>query len=1609
MDKKKIIIISIIAAVTLLLIVVPIFIFIYTPSSASYNINQHIATEPLQNGALLSKSPEPGSFAIAPTALGDITITALNTTELGVATDSAFLITSDVHTLTETHLLSYLSVRSGESFTLEAQPDNTFLLHFEENLTNNQIYNLIYQPPGRQAASHAFQTTDIFRITATSPANHTHGIPYNAGIEVTFSQPLAADFSTAFIIDPPAEGRFYERDNTFIFAPYSLDFNTIYTVTITQGLASVTGEVLAEDYTFSFTTQWGTATAPLFSISGNAYETFLPWDEVFIAINVSRDFTGRDFYVSLYDLQTPENFIEAGFYPSITGHLIETFALELYEFESDWQTFSYLFLEQTLPVGYYLAEIRSAQRDIDIVLRKLIQVSALSVYSLSIAGESVFWVHDASTGQPANRAQIRIDGQAVTTSSDGIAVTETTQNSRAIITIEYGSHLPFAYTKPLFSRSNLLPSGRFLSYMYTDRPNYRPNDTVDIFGVIKPRYGHAHLPEDVFTLRFGDMLVLPIELDRFNTFTKRVPVTNMFSGVDIVIEVNGERLMSRWTNFSDYTNLGYILTGDLDRIAYLPGEYADAEILVTTFAGLPAEAVTLTMHRYPGDNINLATDHAGLAAGSIPIQSTTQGWEPYWNSFWFSITSEAQVSQSVSLPKIVVPRDIMMEHEYTGGDTISVTTSQVLIDRINAHYTDASAWASLDPDIYRGAAVDVDFTVMVTRYVTTRTIRRQQYDRINRRTITTYDFDTTSSLYRTIPGRTVNGQTVVTGLPVSEDPLIRYRIEIHYQDASGRETVVWLIDHSWRNFRQESSIRHFGFVVENRSLGINETTLVSLAENPDPWGGWWSDGFDDDAMHITEGRLLTILVRDRVISATAGSPQGMPVTFTEECISNAILFGAYFDGRYIFPITNPATIFYDHAERALEITLDFDEDHYRPGDEVTVTIQTSAPAQVVISVVDESSILSWHDTDFLARLYQSSRLELWGMGFRHFQFASHTQHNFGGAGYGTEGGGGGDEAGAAAFREDFSDNPVFEVVQTDHNGRGTLTFTLPDQVTSWRVTALGLTEDGYAGDTRDHIVSVLPFYIDLILTNEYIAGDDVAALVRVFGAHRAPVNFTLNVLRNDTVIYTDTLTSIGNVVFNAGKLDAGDYIMQVSAAFGDYSDAMALPFTVAESGMILPIRAAGPIEDIGEFNMRALPVRITLTNANIGPLMNILTSVWHSRSYRTDYIAATAYIHYFLNFTDTLDVEGVRSRIHGASGGIPELVYEYEDFYYTARFAASFPEFVNRERLIRYIRGEMAETYPMRYAAGLLALAAAGEPVLLQTQAEILNLNLESQVGYMEFMPRLYLAAALVALGDYTGAMQLVESMELERFLYAQRPVLSNTELESIATAMLFINTAIHPPAAWDYLNRGYENEHVSDAAERINFVRRARFLGETVSEVQYYLNGTTHTARLENFDRLTLHLSKDQFDALNLIPISGATDFHIDFYGYDAANWDTEGNRINIQRRIIRDGDLFRIELSVTLPPNSSGFFTIYDRLPSNMRFVPLRRGSDWDWYWANRFFVRHTQRQLVEISFWADRDTLSRTLIYHAMELFEADMAIGTTYISNGDAENHIWGMTE
>ena len=1618
--------------------------------NAEENAGEAANSEAPAKKAAVTKAAALEEIGVAPSAIGDITITPTASSELGVDVNSTFLIKTKDN-LTKEQLLSFLSVKSGEGFDLEEGQDG-YVLSFEKPLDHDQVYNFQYNGEEKAPLSFAFQTESVFGVTATTPANNGYGVPAASGIEVSFNQELAVSLEKHFKISPNVAGRFDRVGNTHIFIPEKLQNDTSYTVTIQAGLKSANGEVLEKDHVFTFRTEWASGSVEDISVKGGLYETFLPDDDVLIELYVDNSFKDSSYTVDIYEIKTPESYISFGsssggnssaISPPKDAALLESIETKLFVIDNGekYNSYYYIMLHKPLPEGYYFLDIKTSYNGIDHSLAKLIQVSALSVYSVSLNGETCIWVHDTTTGEPAAGAAVNIDGVTGETGTDGTAIIQTTANGSSIVRVSYGDYPANIYMNKTYDPKTLTLNDKYYSYLYTDRKVYLPEDKIDIFGVIRERYSEFKLKTgDKVTLKLGDMLEMPLTLDKYGSFNVSIPISGMYSHIDVSVYVNGDKLTESEIYFADYSKDKYILTAQSDRTVYFEEEAAAVELSVTTFDGLPMEGVKLTNNR---SNNFYITDENGLAIANESIQASQwrNGWTPYHSNMYFYISDLEEMSQSVYLPIFVIPSDIMLEHEILSDNAIDFSASHLDRDALEEYFRSESE-VMLEPDIYRGSPADISFTVDIYKHTTERIKTGERYDFIKKINVSEYTYKSSEELFHTYNAHTINGKTRLTDLPVSSNPLVSYYAVVNYQDKRGiQQKIEIYYGHEAIGYEEQSTNKEYNFkLITGRDndpyaylnrLGLNETGTIRLTYR----------GAAEEEL-ITEGRILTVTAGNEIISTAVGSPADLPFKFTEPCISSVEVFGAYFDGKYIFPIQYPMTISYDYNERELDFDISFDKEAYRPGDEVNAKIKVTdkdgrpVKALVNVSVVDEAVFgEQGHNAYFLNDYYGS----IWSYNYQYYVYASYTQHDFMSEfGSGAEKGGGGDNA---EYRKDFQDNPAFVSVETDNNGGAELTCKLSDSITSWRFTVHGITGDNYAGSTKANVISTLPYYIDLVMLNEFVAGDEVSILVKSHGENyklnETEASYTVDILKDEKPVYSETKPSHSYASFNAGALEAGDYVVRVIGSAGEYKDAIEEKVSVVKNGMWLPLNSTQSITEnspaLSRLNVTHSPVTVTLSNGDMSTFMKILRSCIDYGSKRTDAQAAAAYEDYFF----TSGAEALRSNTGNMYGlysyGVPELTYGESDLFYTARFAAAFHELISKKDIRRYI-ADNAEMYvwtndssnglvtaessdsekELKRAAGYFCLAAINENVLLEIydQLDIIAASSDQKKfvnDYNSHMRVLYYTAALCAIGDDSRAQEFLNKYPAASNILADVEDHKEKQLlrEYLDTVMFYINTTMDPVKAFDYAKQKKDNEYVSDICEKMNFIKKAVPTGETVSEVSYTLNGETKTVQLAGFRREAISISRDQLDSLNLTWVSGNTDVDISFRG-DPGNLDNAYKEIGIAKTITNaksDGAPSIIALEVKMPAGTpKGYYKLRDRIPSNMRFIGARSYDYSRKYWAD-----NPEKQLVDIFFYYDGEASSVSLEYQAVKIGDSKAVAGQAYVSRAFRLDEAWGVSE
>ncbi|NWF76913.1 MAG: Ig-like domain-containing protein, partial [Nitrospirae bacterium] len=135
---------------------------------------------------------------------------------------------------------------SGQYVIAVIDADNTIT---ESNETNNNISHYFEgeAPPA---------DTTPPTITSIHPAGNATGVSVSTTISATFSEAMdSSTINTSTFIVSGVSGTVTYSGNTATFTPSgNLAYNTTYTATITTGVRDLAGNLMAADYTWSFTT-----------------------------------------------------------------------------------------------------------------------------------------------------------------------------------------------------------------------------------------------------------------------------------------------------------------------------------------------------------------------------------------------------------------------------------------------------------------------------------------------------------------------------------------------------------------------------------------------------------------------------------------------------------------------------------------------------------------------------------------------------------------------------------------------------------------------------------------------------------------------------------------------------------------------------------------------------------------------------------------------------------------------------------------------------------------------------------------------------------------------------------------------------------------------------------------------------------------------------------------------------------------------------------------------------------------------------------------------------------------------------------------------------------
>ncbi len=1020
---------------------------------------------------------------------------------------------------------------SGREFTFTPQ----------EPFTYSTTYTLEVSSQARAAGGAllpaevqaVFRTVPPPSVSSTTPLNGGTKTVYSS-VEFTFSAPMDRASLVRSVHASPAlenQGSYWQADTNTLIVYGDFKPSTFYRITIAATAQDPYATPMSEPFELTFTT--GHLPAQV---------DFTRFSEV---VTLS---TGRDPQVelqarnvsrldlALYDL-TLEEFqsqLQSGAYlyrnPSPIGSLRRQWS-EVPSLVQDVTKIVGISLQtDPLPSGVYMLTVRSPE-DESGTRARLILVRDTELIFKATTTEGFVWAVDLASGSPLTGLPVRIlnergaDLGSGQTGEDGTvtisippqddpyarmyAVTGSPGVGRFGWT---GGHWssgidPYEFGIPLD-----LSQREFFLYLYTDRPIYRPGQTVSFRGIMRhvngARYDLPDMGEVDLQVRDSEGKIIHQSnelLSSYGTFNGQFSLSDEASlGIYVIqtdfgvltFDVAAYRkpeftvdVMPSATNVA----VGDSLTASIEAQYYFGGPVVGAKVQWYAWAaplyisGLPRPIDWLSGVSTFGRPFAYGsfaegegtTDENGRLAVVIPTDDVQV--EPA------QVTIEATITDSSGLP-------------VTGRGTANVHPASLYFGVVPASYT---LRASQTAEV-KATAVDWNGEPLPGQAVELTVDRITWHQTVDAAGQITWEEQPT----------TVNlGESMTAGdgsVRFSFQPSTggTYRIRATGTDSAGRtatgEANVWVSGPGGGIWRQPSAGK-IALVADHERYDPGDTAHVLV---PSPFTG-------PAAALVTIERSSVLSHQILQIRPDSGAIE-IPIdeTYAPNVVLSVTLIRSGSTDEPPAIAVGMLTLAVNRSQLELQVSLTPSARKVGPGEPVSYQLQAAdasgRPVQAEFSMaLTDLAALSLAEPNSLSpadafygdqplRVRTGASLALTGEGGPAIPEA--------------EGIGGGGEPATTTVRSEFPDTAYWNAsVVTDENGRAEVELTLPDSLTTWRMDVRGVTDDSLVGAVTADIVATKPLLIRPETPRFFTAGDaaSVAAVVHNNTSGSLPVEASL--------------------------------------------------------------------------------------------------------------------------------------------------------------------------------------------------------------------------------------------------------------------------------------------------------------------------------------------------------------------------------------------------------------------------------------------------------------------------------------------------------------------
>ena len=1054
------------------------------------------------------------------------------------------------------------------------QANTTLTFTPTERLAFGTTYRLIIgegaQPASQQGNlripyEQTFTVVPLPAVDQTAPANGGSNVAPEMSVTIHFNTAMSGTTVlpnitvTPLLTTTQVYSYYRDYDNTAELSWFK-EAQTTYTITVGADVADPYGNTLGQPYTFTFTTG---DHSPFVRLGIERFTHFSAYTETRISTlyrNVSQvearlyrlpisevfKLTGENQWETWRDYSVPDpeqNLVWARSYAPIVGaNVTARQVLTLTDDAGSLPAPGFYFLQVSYPE--YTPPPADQGDPFASQMQALLVLSNNNlVVKKSFQGESLAWVTDLQHGQPVADLPVSFyyggaTRAPVVTNADGVALSNLQldpNNSWGPVLAISGEpgNANFAAASSEWSQGIgpwdfNIPGGysteSYQMYFYTDRPIYRPGQTVYWKGVIR------QLIDDQYELPSTSLPIsITVRNDQGNAVLAETAILGANGTLDgqvvlapeagtgyYYIEASlrvrdaqgAERTINGGINFqvAAYRKPEFAINVTSDKAEYTNGDTATFNVQANYFSGGPLANAPITWRLLAEPyTFNWADAPEGRYYSFTPFDPENDVYDPYRSVFYNGLVKEGSGttnpdgSFTIELPADL--SDALQSQRWTVDVTVQSPTNQFVSGRTSVPVHKGEFYIGLSPRSYVATVGEESQIDVVTI-----TPQGEPYPGVELAAMV-YEFKWNSVYEQSADGsfawktsveRTPvfttsvttdrDGSAVLTWTPTEGG---QYQIVASGTDDTGNAissaAYVWVSGGDFVAWPRQNNDR-MELVADKKFYAPGESAEILI---PNPFTG--------------TVEALVSLERGGVIEAKRvtfnSNSETLEVPITAEHIPNIFVSIILVKGIDASNPTPAMRIGYlqlnvDTAEKALTIAVAPSSSTLKPGERVTYTLtikdSTGEPvpnAEVSVALVDKAvlSLVEGTTQSMLDVFYYQRPLGVTtGAALVINRDRLSQQLSEGAKG----GGGGGDGGLLLDVREEFPDIAFWRAdFVSDDKGEITFSVDLPDNLTTWRLAAKAITADTRVGEAVNDVVASKELQVRPLLPRFFTAGD----------------------------------------------------------------------------------------------------------------------------------------------------------------------------------------------------------------------------------------------------------------------------------------------------------------------------------------------------------------------------------------------------------------------------------------------------------------------------------------------------------------------------------------